>query len=345
MRLGTYIFSGLILILLTAGGVYLLNPGSYSVTMLGITLHLPIAVWVGLAMGLLYLLTILHMVYHGTRGYFRRRKLLQDTEEMKDALYWSLLQEPKAHRYATPQMREGAPLLNVSRLEVIGSVQGLSDKLAKALEWVKQIENGEYVDLKAKKIERFLSRENPLVVRNQLNRLEHEKGFAEEVLNSREGYAPEVAKRALEKMVHSEDLYKLKKYAPILGKSELFTLLDRVDAKEEIGFSPEMLDAFLAGHELECTDYMRIARTTLKRFSPDENLALFKRLAKSSEKAQNAYLYILFEYEMLDEARRFLEEHDEQEFKPFRAFLILKRGKYHFKIDDLIDSQIACNDA
>jgi len=342
MRLGTYIFSGLILIAIVAGGVYLIHPGYYSLTLMGITLNLPIAAWVALPMALLYLLTILHMGYHGTREYFKRRKLLHDAEEMKDALYWSLLREPKVHHYATPQMREGAPLLNVARLEVVGSVQGLSDKLMKALEWVKQIEHGEYVDLKSKKVERFLSKENPLVIRNQLNRLEQEKDFAEEVLQVRNQYDDTVVRKALEILVKREDLFKLKKYAELLEKKDLFTLLDRVDAKEDIGFSPGMLSAFVEELELECRDYMRLARTTLKRFTPDENLELFKRWSKKREMAQNAYLYLLFEYEMLDSAKQFLEEHDEREFLPFRAFFILKRGKYHFKIDDLIDSDIAC---
>ncbi len=342
MRMGTYIFSGLILIAMVAGGVYLINPGEYSVTLMGVTVHLPIAAWVALAMGLLYLLTILHMVYHGTRGYLKRRKLLQDTEEMKDALYWSLLCEPKVHHYSTPQMREGAPLLNVSRLKVDGSVQGLSDKLMRALEWVKKIEAGEYVDLKEKKVERFLSRENPLLIRNQLNRLGKERSFAEEVLQSRESYDESVVKEALERLVAREDFYKIKKYVKFLEKRHLFTLLDRVDAKEEIGFSPEMLVAFMEPLELECKDYMRIARTTLKRFTPDENLALFGKWAKKSDVAGSAYLYLLFEYEMLDSAKQYLEEHDEREFLPFRAFFILKRGKYHFKIDDLLDSEIAC---
>ncbi|WP_457607731.1 hypothetical protein [Nitratifractor sp.] len=342
MRLGTYIVSGLVLMLIVGGAAYLITPASYSLSVLGINIHLPIAVWVLLPMALLYLVTILHMAYHGTRDYLRKRKLLQDTEELKDALYWSLLKEPKEHRYSTPQMREGASLLNVSRLEVTGSIHGLSEKLSKTLEWVREIEGGTYVDLKAKKIERFLSRENPLLIRNQLNRLEQEKGFAEEVLQSKEFYDEAVARKALEILVTREDLYKLKKYIPFLSKEQLFTILDRVDAGEEIGFSQEMLEAFIAPFKLDCRDFMRIARTTHKQFTPDQNLALFKRLAKEQEKAQNAYLYLLFEYEMLDNARQFLEEHDEQEFKSFRAFFILKRGKYHYKIDDLIDIDIAC---
>lgn len=87
---------------------------------------------------------------------------------------------------------------------------------------------------------------------------------------------------------------------------------------------------------------MLLAKAVLNRFSPDENLSLFKKLIEKDETAANAYLYLLFEYEMLDTVQTFLEEHDEYEFKPFRAYLILKRNKYNFKIDDLIDTAVVC---
>lgn len=342
MRLGAYFFLGLIFIGMVGGGVYLLYPGSHSITLMGITLNLPIAAWVVLPLLILFLMTILHMVYHGARGYFQRRRWVRDAQELQEALYWSLLQEPKEHLYHMPAMKEGAPLLNVSRLEVVGNIHGLSDKLMKTVEWVKKIENGEYVDLRSKKVERFLSRENPLLIRNLFNRIDHEREFAETVLQTREVYADEVARKALDRMVEREDLSKLSKYIGFMDKSHLHILLDRVDRKEDIGLTPATARIFTERLELECSDYVRLMHTTLKRFTPDENLKLFKELAAEKEKAQNAYLYLLFEYEMIDRARKFLEEHDEMEFKPFRALLILKEGKHNFRIDDLLDSEIAC---
>jgi len=342
MRLGAYIFLGLIFIGIVGGGVYLLYPGSHSITLMGITLHLPIAAWVTLPLLLLFLLTVLHMAYHGTRGYFRSRRWVRDAEELQDALYWSLLKEPKEHHYSMPTMKEGAPLLGVSHLEVVGNIHGLSDKLMKTIEWVKKIESGEYVDLRSKKVERFLSRENPLLIRNHLNRIDHEREFAETVLQSREVYAKEVLEKALQRMVEREEISRISKYISFMNKNHLYTLLDRVDRKEEVGLTPKTAKIFTERLELECPDYIRLMKTTLRRFTPDENLKLFGELAQEREKAQNAYLYLLFEYEMIDQIQKFLEEHDEMEFKPFRALLILKQEKHNFRIDDLIDSEIAC---
>lgn len=345
MRLGTYFFSGLVFIAIATGVAYFFYPGYHSLTVMGVTINLPVAVWIALPLLLLFLLTLLHMTYHGTRGYFQRRKWVRDAEELQDALYWALLQEPKEHHYSIPKMKEGAPLLNVSRVQVVGNTHGLSDKLMQTIEWVKKIENGEYVDLRAKKVERFLSKNNPLVIQNQINRIDHERNFAEDVLQARESYAPSVVERALDVLVGREDLYKLKRFLPMMEKKHFYRLLERIDHKEDIGFSPEMAKIFTVHFPLECPDYIRLLQTTLRRFTPDENLALFNKLAGEKEIAQNAYLYLLFEYEMLDDAEKFLEEHDENEFKPFRALLILKREKHHFRIDDLIDAQIACNEA
>lgn len=342
MRLGTYFFTGLIFIAITTGVTYFFYPGYHSITLLGFTIKLPIAVWMAIPLLLLFLLTLLHMTYHGTRGYFQRRKWIQDAQELQDALYWSLLREPKEHHYTMPPMKEGAPILNASHLHVVGNVHGLSDKLMQTIEWVKKIESGEYVDLKAQKVERFLSKVNSLVVQNQLNRIDVDPKFAEEALQARESYDPAIVAKALDTLVAREDLYKLKRFFPMMEKHHFCKLLERVDRKEEIGFSSAMAEVFAKNFPLECPDYIRLLQTALRRFKPDENLALFKKLAKEKEEAQGAYLYLLFEYEMLDEAEKFLEEHDETEFKPFRALLILKREKHHFRIDDLIDSHIAC---
>jgi hypothetical protein len=200
----------------------------------------------------------------------------------------------------------------------------------------------EYVDMLSKKVERFLSKENPLLIRNHLNRIDKEREFAETVLQSREVYAEAVAEKALQRLVEREEISRISKYIPFMDKNHLYTLLDRVDRKEEVGFTPKTAKIFTERLELECPDYIRLMKTTLKRFTPDENLKLFGELAEEKEKAQNAYLYLLFEYEMIDRIQKFLEEHDEMEFKPFRALLILKQGKHNFRIDDLIDPEIAC---
>ena len=87
-----------------------------------------------------------------------------------------------------------------------------------------------------------------------------------------------------------------------------------------------------------------IADISKKRFSPDENLKLFKAYAGKYNKAQTAYLYLLFDYEMIEKAGEYLNEHDPHEFMRFRALFDLKKEHTKYKITDLMNIKHICND-
>jgi len=343
MRIGLYTFASLALIGLVAAFAYTINPGNFVYEIAGINLDFPVALWIAIPMLILLVMTLFHMLYHGTKSYFARRKWVRDANELQDALYWSLLKEPKAHHFSIPEIKNGAALLSVSALDVQDSVEGLSDKLGKTINWVKKIQEGEYVDLREKKVAKFLSTDNPLVVRNTLNRLEDNSEFAETVLLSKDEHVPEVVEKALGVLVDKETLFKMRKFAKMLGPKELERLLDRADEGEDVGLTADNVDFVVQQIDLPCRSYMRLARSTIKQLTPDENLALFKKLSTEKEAAQNAYLYLLFQYEMLDEVKAYLEESEEDEFKPFRALYTLKKGKYNYRVSDIISSANVCN--
>jgi ABC-type multidrug transport system fused ATPase/permease subunit len=343
MRIGLYTFASLAFIALIAAFTYTINSGNFVYEMAGINLNFPIALWIAIPMLLLLVMTIFHMMYHGTKSYFARRKWTRDANELQDALYWSLLKEPKEHHFSIPEIKSGAALLSVSSLEVLDATEGLSDKLGKTINWVKKIQDGEYVDLREKKVAKFLSSDNPLVVHNTLNRLEDNSEFAESVLMSKNEHSKEVVSKALDVLVSKESLFKMRKFASMLNGSYLSQVLDRADEGEDVGLTADNVDYLSHNIELGCTEYMRLARSTIKKLTPDENLTLFKKLANEKESAQNAYLYLLFQYELLDEVKAYLEESEEDEFKPFRALYILKKGKYNYRVSDIISSANVCN--
>jgi len=152
-----------------------------------------------------------------------------------------------------------------------------------------------------------------------------------------------VVSKALDVLVSKESLFKMRKFASMLNGTYLNQVLDRADAGEDVGLTEDNVDFLSQNIELACTEYMRLARSTIKQLTPDENLTLFKKLANEKESAQNAYLYLLFQYEMLDEVKAYLEESEEDEFKPFRALYILKKGKYNYRVSDIISSANVCN--
>jgi len=344
MRLGLYTFASLALIGLVAVFVYTINSGHYLLDIAGISISLPIAIWVVVPMLVLLIVTITHMMYYGTRGFFARRKWVRDANELQDAIYWSLLCEPKEHNYSIENIKNGASLLSVSSLIVNENKDGLSDKLGKTLVWINKINNGEYIDLAEKKVAKFMSKENPLVIKNGLNRLELESTFAEMVMSDPDRYDKSVLAAAVNQMAKTQTLFKVRKFIKLFTREDMNIMLDRSNRGEDIGLNVDNVEFIVNSMSLKCPDFMRLAKSMHLKLTPDENLKIFKKLSDENESAQNAYLFLLFKYEMLDAAKSYLEMSGEEEFISFRALYILKKEHQRFRSADIINNALVCNE-
>jgi len=96
------------------------NPNSFTYTILDFPIELPVAVWFTIPMFILMVASLLHMIYYGTKHFFKFKKWDNDTDNLNNALYWSILNEPKPHKYNIPKFKEIASILNVSNIEVRG---------------------------------------------------------------------------------------------------------------------------------------------------------------------------------------------------------------------------------
>jgi hypothetical protein len=342
MRLGLYIFAALTLTAIIGAFAYTINPNNYIVEMMGINFNFPIAVWLILPMLLLLVFTVVHMLFYSLKSYFKLKKWQRDAATLDDALYWSLVNEPKEQKYAIADIASSASLLGKSSLTTLDNVEGLSPRLAKVLNLINKIKVGEYIDLKEHKMAKVFNEGNPLLIQNRLNRLESDDKFVEEVMKSSSSYSDMVRAQALEIFAAKETFFKARKYAKVFDVKNFLVMLDRVNDEEEMGLTSEILNDFVSGLKLSCTDFVKIANTTKKQFAPDENLALFKQYQADNPKAQNAYLYLLFEYELLDAVAAYLEEQEEGEFIKFRALYELKKENKNYKLEDLIDTDSIC---
>lgn len=345
MRIGLYIFAALTLAAIVGAFVYTVNPNHYLLEVTGIHFNLPVAVWVILPMLLLLALTIIHMLFYGFKNYLKLKKWQRDAATLDDAFYWSLINEPKDQKYALEEIKNSAMLLNKASIDMKENVEGLNSRLTKIINLIQKIKSGEYVDLKEHKMTKLFSENNPLLIQNRLNRLESDKEFVEEVMKSPSLFSKAVQNKALEIFAANETFYKARKYAKAFDAKNLKAMLQRVGGTEDMGLSVEILNEFVEGLKLECSDFVYIASITKKQFTPDQNLALFKKYQQNNLKAQNAYLYLLFEYELLEEVGKYLEEQNESEFIKFRALYELKQEHKKYKLEDLIEVDTVCNEA
>jgi len=342
MRLGLYIFAALTLMAIMGAYAYTINPNNYIVEILGINFNFPIAVWFILPMMLLLVFTIVHMVFYSLKSYFKLKKWRRDAATLDDALYWSMVNEPKEQKYAIPEIATSAALLGKSNLTVLDAVDGLSPRLSKAINLVNKIKNGDYVDLKEHKMAKVFNEGNPLLIANRLNRLKSDDKFVEDVIKSSSSYSDQVCAQALEIFASKETFFKARKYHKIFDVKNFFVMLNRTDNEEDTELTIEILNDFVSVLKFSCQDFANIANITKKMFRPDENLALFRKYQNDNPKAQNAYLYLLFEYELMDEVGAYLVEQDDYEFVQFRALYDLKQSHKNYKLEDLIDINAIC---
>lgn len=342
MRLGLYIFATLVLIGMVGAFTYAMNPDNYIMEVMGINLNFPIALWVTLPMILLFIFTVIHIFYYGLKNYFLLKKWEKDTNTLEDALYWSLVNEPKKQKYSIEKMGNTACILEKASLDLSDNVENLNPRLSHVVNIIQKIKNGEYIDLKEEKLSKVFHAGNPILIQNRLNRLETDEKFPEDIMRATSEYSPAVQAQALEVFARKSNFTQAKKYAKVFDVKNFLTMLKRVNSEDNLEMTSEVLAEFVQALELSCRDFVEMALVTKKYLKPEENLTLFRKFQDDNEKAQNAYLYLLFEYELLEQASRYLDEADENEFVKFRAFHELKKLHSKYRLEDIVDIQSVC---
>jgi hypothetical protein len=342
MRVGLYIFVAVTFIAIMGAFAYTVNPSDYTVEILDIPIKLPVALWSILPAILLLVVTISHMTYYGLKGFFKAQRWKKDANTLDKALYWSVLHEPKQYKFLIKDIAQSARVLGSANIDTFESVSGLSPRLSKALNLVSKIKSGEYVDLYSEKMGNTLSEGNPILIQNRLNRLDSDEKFVEDVVKSPNLFSDAVSTKALEIFANSTNFTKVERFIKSFDTKNFFRLLDRVNSDDDLEINANIIEKFVEELKFNCKDFVHIAKVTKSYIAPDENLAQFKKFQKENPKAQNAYLYLLFEYEMIDEVERYLDEHDINDFIKFRAMLDLKRSNKNYKLDELIDINSIC---
>ncbi len=344
MRLALYIFVTFALIAVVAAFTYTINPDHYVIELMGINFSFPVAVWMVLPMLLIFIFTLLHMLIYGLKNYFILKKWQKDASTLEDALYWSLINEPKEQKYGLDVVRSSASLLAKASLNITDTIEGLTPRLTRVVNIIQKVKNGEYVDFKEEKMSKVFNANNPILTQNYLNRLQSDDKFIEDVLRSTSQYPEVVKAEALDLFARKENFAKARKYVKVFDTKSFITMLERVTEENKLEFTPEILSEFVEVLDMGCQDFIKIASVTKKYFNPDENLALFRGYQLENPKAQNAYLYLLFEYELLEQVATYLSEQEDDEFIKFRALWELKQEHTKYTLEDIIDIQTICNE-
>ena len=335
MYLKRYTIAAFILILLT--GLYVnfyISSESVGMDFFGIPLPaLSIAIWVVVPLFVLYIASVFHMAFYSILGGFKLRKYEKDYQLMLDTIVDAYLGKKEVkHYFKTERYKLLGSLVEHTEMSPTHevSLQSDNEKINSVIKLIEEIESGEVVDLKKYALEAT----NPLVLKNDRNRYAKGEINAEDILSNPQNYSPELVTEAYSDFVETSPLYAIEKYKEFLSKESLFKILARVNAdKNRLEVSNEALIELFKVLELNEKEYIEASEVLSHDMIPEQRMRLFEAMSAKNDDIMSAYLYTLYDLEMLDAADTILEISQPEEYSNFKAYQALKKHDEHYSIN------------
>ncbi len=335
MYMKRYTVGALLFMVLVGGYVFAyITQETMSLEFFGVlSPQLSIALWIVIPLFVLYVATILHISFHSFLSSLKLRKYEKDFQNIIDAIADAYMgKKDKVYTFKTERYKlmgallENTHLLPSTNLEIKTS----SEKLNTIFALLKKIHAGEVVDLK----KYALKMDNELVIQNERNRYKKGDITSEEVLANSTKYAEIFCKEVYVNFVQKAPLHAIEKYKMYLTKESLYAILARVNADNYTLEIPNAtIMSFLEKLELTREDYIKLSTVLAEGgMIPEQRIKLFEMLSDENDEIMDAYLYTLFDLEMLSPANAILDNSQPSEYQNFKAYRALKENNHNFNI-------------
>jgi len=263
-------------------------------------------------------------------GSFKLRKYERDYEKIIDAMIDSYLGKiSREHTFKTDRYKLLGSFVDNTTFFSNNLIATDNDRINEVILLIEGIKRGDVVDLKAYS----LKPDNALVIQNDRNRYKKGDVSAEDVLSHCDDYNKGLCEEVYLDFVKSSPLYAIEQYKTFMTKSSLFELLSRVNADENtLEISNEALLALFSDLDLQNKDYVKIS-TSLSSMVPEQRIKLFETLSDENEEVTEAYLYTLFDLEMVSVASEILDVSQPNEYVNLKAYRALKDCNKHFNVN------------
>ncbi|MCF6330186.1 MAG: hypothetical protein L3I99_01400 [Sulfurimonas sp.] len=335
MYLKRYTTASFLLIVIVGWYVYaFVTQDSYAVNLFGVQLpSISIAILITVPLLILYIASLLHMAFYSLLNGLGHRKYDKDYEKFIDSIVDAYLgKQKRSHVYKTDRYKLlGAVIDNSNLMAGVGLKPDTSnEKINKILEIIEELKNGNVVDLK----KYSLAYSNQLTIINLRNMYKNGELSAENILNASDKYTKDLLEEVYVDFVKESPFYAIEKYKENLSKEALYIILSRINADENtLEIINDELISLFSQLELDGDDYIAISRAVSLNMIPEQRMKLFESLSENSEEIIGAYLYTLFDLEMLAPADELLNNTSEDEFLNFKSYRALKECGKNFSID------------
>ena len=280
---------------------------------------MPVAVWVALPVALLALLAILHIAYHGYAFYRYKKWIKKDSQLYKDLAKETLLGfdsnkefKTDAYKIASQVTRSISPWNEFKEM-------GVDDaELNNIMQTIKSIKNNEIVDLKKFR----LAKDSKINILNELNKIEQLPTYYLDLLKNHD-LNDTLKKAAVAKLIKTANFSDIKRANLDLTSEEIMTIIARF-VNDEIDLSSDEIFDLLNNVKVTKAQYDKAAIMLRNKLKPDAFIGIFEKLKSIHADADEAYVYALFELQMLDKVREAIENSDPDEFKEIKVLLFLR---------------------
>lgn len=335
MHIKKYTLAALVLIVLVGWFVYaFITQESISINFFGIVLpSLAIAIWVIIPLLILYIASVIHMLFYSFLGSLNLRKYEKDYEKIIDAVMEAYLgKENRVHIFKTQKYKLLGSLIDNSVIFPAQEFNIISDnkKLNEVLSAINNIKNGAVCDLK----KYSLPASNALIVQNDKNKYKKGDISADDILNAKDKYDIALRREAYVDFVKYAQLDAIQKYKGNMTKGALIEILSRINSdKNTLVISNDILIPFFKDLGLDAKDYIEATKKLSYAMLPEQRIKLFETLSNESDIAMEAYLFTLFDLEMLSPAKDILDLSQSNEYLRFKAYASLKECGKNFNIN------------
>ncbi len=303
--------------------VYSFNGDEYTLKVYTFSLTLPIAVWIVVPVFILFLASISHLIYYGFKDFFFKRSLKKDFDAFINSAKYSILGEDSNFKFKTEIFElPGKIIKTLNYNKKIDSDKIDNEDLKEYYKVVDDIRDGKYVDLKKYRV----SPDNEIYIKNEINRLKEEPKYAYEVLKNCTDLDNELCKKAYWTLLDFAPFSDIKRYSFKIDKDMFRRMMERyLDDEDDFDMDIESIKSMLEQFNADSEDYLELAQEIKVKLAPDELIDIFRKLYnEKGQLAADAYLYILYDLQMIDKIREILENSDEEDFLKFKTLLFLR---------------------
>lgn len=333
MGLKKYIIFSLLLIIAVAAYAFSLESNEYSLTLLDLTFTFPIAVWIVVPTVALFIASVLHILFYGFKHYLKIRAIEKDEANIVELIKDNLLQNQSKQRFKTKAFKDISNIFAQISMDINKDSKVSNAELNDIVSAINDIQEGNYIPGKKFKF----NRHGKIAKLNLINKIKAEIDYAVAVVKKHDTYPYEAVKIALLKVIDEKSMTTVKKLLPgvTLDKELTMSLLEKDSKNSDFSIKFDEIKKYAKEAKFNKEDYIKLAKFYKKSFQPDEIITMFDDISTEIDLAMDAYLYILFEYEMIDKARDLLRVYGAHEFTAFRALIDLKDAGRNYTIESL----------